>query len=132
MLTLTKASEGVHVIESVLLRPRARPWNLWRYDRDALGLTLVFPGWTARTARRDFREFAKETVSINIPAHLAVRCLWLDIEPMREFEDAFHAWMEALRTHSRVSGHERRLDATAARVFELIEAAAETQPAEWA
>jgi hypothetical protein len=98
MLALTAACEGLHVVEHVLLRPRS-PGAVWRAGRDALRVTLVFPGWTVRTRREDFRAFAQETAELNCPAHVAIECLWLDIRAMREFEARCARWMAFLRAH---------------------------------
>ncbi len=120
MLGLTVASEGLHLVEHILLRPRAEPKD----TRDlALKVTLVAPSWTARTVRPAFRNFASETARINCPAHLAIRCLWLGLDEMAHFEEAFARWTEALRKYCVDGGDDAALDAAAEDVLRLIEPA---------
>jgi hypothetical protein len=83
---------------------------------------LVFPGWTARTSRQEFRDFAEETVSINSPAHVAVQCIWLSLSEMREFEGVFGAWMGTLRDHCQGRAGNVELDAASQAVLALIPA----------
>lgn len=118
MLEMTAACEGLHVVEPILLRPRGSPPA--DLDRFALSVTLVFPAWTARTARSEFRHFADETARINVPAHLAVSTVWLDIEQMDRFEDSYEAWMQALRDYSHGRAGAAVLDESAQAVLDLI------------
>lgn len=100
LLHINVESEGLHVVEHVLLRPvgaspahdalSGLPTNFY-----SLRLTAVFPRWTTRTAQENFRRFADETVRINCPAHLAPRCLWLDFNAMQHFEVAYAQWLSA-------------------------------------
>ncbi len=98
LLALTDACEGLHIVDHVLLRPRDRNQPL-----DAafhlLRATVVFPGWTARTARPDFHAFAQETVSINFPAHVTADCLWLGVKEMARFERDYGRWAGLLRAY---------------------------------
>ncbi|SEL37861.1 hypothetical protein SAMN05216359_10898 [Roseateles sp. YR242] len=99
MLHLDQESEGLHVIEHVLLRPlRDRS-----PEHEALKLapgfhqlkvTAVLPGWTSRTAQPAFRNFAAETLRISTPAHLALRLRWLDLPAMQRFEELHEQWLD--------------------------------------
>ena len=118
MLCLNSLCEGLHVVEHILLRPRAAGAEV---DPAFHGLraTFVFPNWTARTSRPAFQTFAKETIDINCPAHVAGECLWLDFAQMRSFEAKFATWTSRLRAHVGASDTARaeateRLDAAAA------------------
>jgi hypothetical protein len=87
--------EGLHVVEHLLLRPHAG----WPDDAQAaaffaLRLSVVFPDWTTRSQRRNFRHFAQDTVRINCPAHLDARCLWLSPVAMAAFEAAYKTWLD--------------------------------------
>ncbi len=120
VLGLTVASEGLHLVEHILLRPRKASTD----TRDlALKVTVVAPGWTARAHRDAFRSFAAETARINCPAHLAIRCLWLDLEEMAEFEAAFARWTEALCQHCEDDGDDAALNDAAKAVLRLVEPA---------
>lgn len=125
MLVLTDECEGMHVVEHILLRPRNGAADLGRLG---LHVSLVLPGWTARTHRQGFRDLVKETALINMPAHVAVDVLWLDMDDMARFEDAYGHWMELLRayTHDRAQGE--GLDEASRRVRDLIGRARRAEP----
>jgi hypothetical protein len=96
VIELNAESEGMHVIEHVLLRP-ARIKATARTPRSfySLRLTVVFPAWTARAHDAGFRRFAEETVALNCPAHVHAECLWLGVRKMRQFERRHLRWLEA-------------------------------------
>jgi hypothetical protein len=102
-------SEGLHLVEHLLLRPlgpgpsaqEAIPADFFSYR-----LTAVFPGWTARGADRDFRRLASETLALHLPAHLEARCLWPDFHALKDFERRYEAWLEAKRAHSGRQPHQ--------------------------
>lgn len=96
---LDAACEGLHVVEHVLLRP-LRPGAGAGAGAPAaafyrLQLSVVFPDWTQRCHQPGFQRLAEETVSINCPAHLRPRCLWLAPAAMAAFETAYVAWLDA-------------------------------------
>jgi hypothetical protein len=82
---LNRPSEGLYVVEDALLRGTS------------LRLSVVQPGWTARTADPEFRRLAEETVAFLCPAHLDHRVLWLEHAEMAEFESRHLAWRVAYR-----------------------------------
>ena len=96
-----RRSEGLHLVEHVLLRPRTGEANAGGAGFDpafhAARLTVVMPGWTVRCADRDFRNFAEETVREHCPAHLHPGFLWLGPAAMAEFEALHDAWRAALQ-----------------------------------
>ena len=98
LLALTDACEGLHIVDHVLLRPR-EPGQTLDPAFHALRATVVFPGWTARTARPDFHAFAQETVDINFPAHVTAGCLWLGVREMARFERDYARWAGLLRAY---------------------------------
>lgn len=100
LMHLSLESEGLHVVEHVLLRPVGESPQHARLDGlpadfYALRLSAVFPAWTARCAQPNFQRLADETVQINCPAHVAARCLWLGHEAMHDFETAYAEWLQA-------------------------------------
>ncbi|MES2937665.1 MAG: hypothetical protein V4864_08275 [Pseudomonadota bacterium] len=103
LLRVSEQSEGLFVLEHVLLRPvgsSAAHQQLRQQHQlpdDALHnrLTVVFPAWPPRCGDPNFRAFAAETVELNAPAHLQAHCLWLDWPAMREFELHCERWMRA-------------------------------------
>lgn len=108
---LNIASEGVHLVEHLLLRAR-RPGGMSAQgeprgpgreggagDFHAHRISVVFPAWTARFADLEFRQLAQETVCRNLPAHLFPEFLWLDFVAMRDFEQRQRLWRDRLRAH---------------------------------
>jgi hypothetical protein len=86
-------------------------------------VTVVLPGWTQRTSQPAFRNFAEETLRISCPAHLTLRCVWLDAEPMQRFEDTYSAWLEAHLAWAGAPDSDRArtlADETACRVIERL------------
>ncbi|WP_431262526.1 hypothetical protein ACQ859_20605 [Roseateles chitinivorans] len=125
---LDQESEGLHVVEHVLLRPlrqdaasHARLGLSKEFHH--LRVTVVLPGWTQRSAQPAFRTFAEETLRISCPSHLSLRCVWLDAEPMQRFEDTYAAWLEARLAWVASADDERArtlADETACRVIERL------------
>lgn len=92
-------SEGLHLVEHVLLRPRRSDAPARRLEVPpgfhALRLSVVLPAWTVRTREPNFQRFAEDTLRINSPAHVAARCLWLDFDRMVRFETRWQEWLAA-------------------------------------
>jgi len=97
---LDENSEGMHIVEHILLRPVGdeppEPSALTPGpDFHELRLTVVLPGWTARTRQPAFRRFAEDTLRSNCPAHLALECRWLEFDALQRFELDLERWMQA-------------------------------------
>ena len=132
LLRLHHDSEGMHVIEHVLLRPQVRGGGALaalRLPADffSLRVTVVMPAWTVRTHQSAFRRFAEETVRINCPSHLSVSCQWLDFDAMQRFEERYEAWLQLrcawCTPPADAAGavpSAQQLDAAAARVIECL------------
>jgi hypothetical protein len=115
LLRLNHESEGLHVVEHVLLRPvgmRAHP-GVTR-DFHELRLSVVFPAWSARCHRAEFRQLAQDTVELNAPAHLRVQCLWLGFDDMLAFESCYVQWLDAKLTHTQQPSQEHAASLNAA------------------
>jgi hypothetical protein len=99
-------SEGVHVIEHILLRPRRDGDRLMQVclpsDCDFCGeqdpysfrLHVVFPYWPARFQDLGFRRYAERLIREETPAHILPRICWVGNEEMRELDAAWRAWLE--------------------------------------
>jgi len=131
VLQINHASEGLHVVEHVLLRPRRADGPHQRLQHDSafytLRISVVFPGWTVRTIQEGFRAFAEETVRMNCPAHVAAQCLWFDVPAMRSFEKDFDRWLGALRSYRGGAAEDnaaRRLDHASCAVIAHLHPAA--------
>lgn len=94
---LERGCEGLHVIEHLLLRPLAGTAAHAEVPATfhAHQVTVVLPGWTQRARRTAWRDLAAETLAVNVPAQLQLRCLWLDPDAMQVFEAHLQAWLQA-------------------------------------
>ena len=92
-------SEGLHLVEHLLLRPfvRVHPIPDLSMDYYNFRVSVIFPSWPARCADNEFRKLAEETVRINAPAHIAVDIYWLGFQEMLEFEIFYHDWLDCKR-----------------------------------
>lgn len=128
MLHLDQECEGMHVLEHVLLRPvRAEspehqalklPPHFHR-----LRITAVLPGWTTRTAQKNFRRFARETLRSHTPVHLSLSMRWLALEDMQAFETLYEEWLDsrlALSSAPEDLRAQTRTDRVAARLIDLM------------
>ncbi len=101
LIDLSKASEGMHVIEHILLRPEN--FNSMNHDikqKFANRISVVFPVWTSRCQDLRFRDLAEQTVRKNCPAHIAVEFHWLDFPTMCEFEYLYESWLREKKSGS--------------------------------
>jgi len=97
LLLLNKDSEGLHVVEHILLRPQPDSSNpAPGSDQDAdffsFRISVIFPLWTTRCQDRQFRMLAEETLRLNAPAHVYPEFYWLDFTRMVEFEGIYQHW----------------------------------------
>lgn len=117
---LNIGSEGLHLVEHVLLRPRGadagEPSDSAFYSNR---ISVIFPGWSARFSDPDFRSLAQETVCRNLPAHLYPEFHWLDFTAMRDFEQRRRLWLDKLRGHAETADAER-LDGAAASLVQFL------------
>lgn len=122
IVLLNSESEGMHVVEHILLRPRcsaaeASGEATSSPDFFAFRLSLVFPVWTARFRDRRFRQLVKETVRLNCPAHLVPQVYWLGFADMLEFEALQQNWLRCL-AHGEVAPSE--IDGAAGRLRDFL------------
>ena len=85
---LNQESEGMHVVEHILLRP-AEPWAAEEDDFYSNRISVVLPNWTARCGNRQFQLLVEETVRLNCPAHVMPTFYWLDVARLAEFEGLY-------------------------------------------
>ena len=114
LTAVSEQSEGLHVIEHILLRARSAQMPAVPEGGElfySFRVSVVFPGWTARCCDPQFREMAEETVVENCPAHVFPDFYWLSLEQMSEFEKLYQKWLELL---SRTSDDPAEQDQAAA------------------
>lgn len=99
--TINDQSEGFHLVEHLLLRPRLKsaeePDPALQDNFFNFTLSLVFPAWTARFINPNFRQFVQSLVNENLPAHLLPRIYWLDYVGMQAFESLYQQWLNELQ-----------------------------------
>jgi uncharacterized protein len=99
-------SEGMHLVENILLRPLDDAYKLFKVclpencsfcgeeDPYSFRITLVLPFWPDRFSDMNFRNFTSKTIRREIPAHLLPRICWVNPAQMFEFEDAWLKWRQ--------------------------------------
>ncbi len=97
--TLNIMSEGMHLVEHLLLRPvdgakGAKGSGDIPDDFFFLRASVVLPSWPARCTNPGFRRLAEETIRLNGPAHVAIDFYWLGFQQMLVFEILYHDWLE--------------------------------------
>ena len=95
LLRLNILSEGLHIVEHILLRPTAKQKHgTSRIPDDFYDfrISVIFPAWTARFNNEKFRSLAEETVRLNCPAHISIQYYWIDFDKMIKFEILYKKW----------------------------------------
>lgn len=99
-------NEGLHVIEHILLRPRADGDPLLQVclpkdcafcgeqDPYSFRLHVVLPYWPERFQDLAFRRYAERLIREETPAHIMPRICWVGNEEMRDLDRSWHAWLE--------------------------------------
>ncbi|MCK6436742.1 hypothetical protein [Rivihabitans pingtungensis] len=90
------ADEGLYVLEHVLLRPQGAAATAWPAD-ESLRLSVLLPDWPLRFCNPEFRRHVHTLACQFAPAHLALRCHWLDFAAMQAFEQRYADWADARR-----------------------------------
>lgn len=119
-------SEGFHLIEHILLRPRfeapttnnsgaAQSQNDYKLmqvclndncefcgeeDPYSFRATLVIPYWPEKFRDLNFRKYFEELLNKETPAHILLKICWLDNVQMLDFEMAFKEWIANLQDYS--------------------------------
>lgn len=102
-------SEGLYLIEHLLLRPRSLLADLPEVcigtdagcsDEDwfSFRASIVLPYWPQRFQSIAFRQFFERLVREQAPAHVLLKVCWIDHEQMVELELALHEWLDRLAT----------------------------------
>lgn len=63
------------------------------YDPYSFWISIVLPYWPERFRDMNFRRFVERTLRLEAPAHVALKICWIDVEQMRQFDLAYHAWL---------------------------------------
>ncbi|MBI1181882.1 MAG: hypothetical protein GC201_15150 [Alphaproteobacteria bacterium] len=100
-------SEGMHLIEHILLRPAAAGDELMRVclgdecdfcgeeDPYSFRVSAVLPYWPERFRDLNFRALLERTIREEAPAHVQVKVCWIGQRQMTELDAAYHDWLTA-------------------------------------
>ncbi|MDF2177185.1 hypothetical protein P2G88_02865 [Aliiglaciecola sp. CAU 1673] len=95
LVQLNQQSEGLHVIEHLLLKnPKAKD-NVLPDSFFSGRISLFMPDWTVRFVDEGFKALAMETVLLSCPAHLRADLYFLDFEQMYQLEKRYKYWRSA-------------------------------------
>lgn len=94
LIQINTESEGLHVVEHVLLKPQAGGVaSHIAEDFYPFRISVLLPAWSARCHDPQFRMLAEETVNLNTPAHIHAQFYWLEFHKMYEFEILHENWL---------------------------------------
>jgi hypothetical protein len=111
-LKITCDSEGLHLIEHILLRPRSNQFALapvcldldcdfcGEQDPYSFRISIVLPYWTTHFRNLSFRNYFEDIVRQESPAHTTVKVCWIANGSLYEFENAYKNWITALANYS--------------------------------
>ncbi len=99
-------SEGLFVVEHVLLRPHVKGHPVFRIcpsdDSDCVfndpysyQISVILPAWEKRFQNMDFRRFVEKTIRQETPAHVFPKICWVDEIQLSEFEGCYQEWLFA-------------------------------------
>ncbi|WP_147114409.1 hypothetical protein [Tateyamaria sp. syn59] len=101
-------SEGMHLIEHILLRPRTTNDAFFQVclnddcafcgeeDPYSFRVSVVLPYWPERFRNLHFRRFAERVIREECPAHIHPRICWVDNADMAALDAAHQDWRRAL------------------------------------
>ncbi|WP_417910167.1 hypothetical protein [Candidatus Electronema sp. PJ] len=103
LIRLNQESEGMHLVEHILLRPAdiaeaTRRAESSTSDFYSHRISVVLPNWTARCGQEHFRQLLEETVRLCCPAQVMPTFCWLTFAQMCEFEWLYAAWLKKKQT----------------------------------
>ena len=131
-------SEGMHLIEHILLRPMATGDKLMQMclgeDCTACGeedpysfrVSVVLPYWPTRFRNLNFRALLERTIREEAPAHVQVKVCWIGQQQMTEFDLAYRAWLAA---KGAAAPDATTVSSAARRLIEILEALTTVYPA---
>ncbi len=100
-------TEGMHLVEHILLRPFAKGDPLMdvclgeecgfcgEEDPYSFRVSVVLPYWPERFRNLYFRALLERTLREEAPAHVQVKVCWIGQQQMIDFDRAYRAWLTA-------------------------------------
>jgi hypothetical protein len=118
LIQLNQNSEGLYVVEPILLRTGDNNAPLSDYANRVI---IVLPGYTARFNKLKFREQVEQLIIENSPAHLLTQCQWLDFSAFSQFEILYSHWRQAKSRALQYSENQQECDATAQQLYQFLQ-----------
>jgi len=131
-------SEGMHMIEHILLRPVASGDRLMTVCLDdecgfcgeedpySFRVSVVLPYWPARFRNLHFRALLERTIREEAPAHVQVKVCWIGQRQMAQLDAAYLAWLSA---RAAATPNAATVRSTAKALIDVLEALATVYPA---
>lgn len=100
--------EGFHLIEHILLRPKAKNDPLMQPCMADLGhpcgdqdpyshrISVLCPAWPHRFRSLEFRRFFERTLRTETPAHIHARICWISNQAMARLDRLYRDWLNAV------------------------------------
>ena len=66
-------------------------------------VSVLFPNWPARFKDDNFREWLKRSIMQSAPAHVGIRFHWEDFRFIRDFEQRYSPWLDAMQNRDTIS-----------------------------
>ncbi len=63
-------------------------------DPYSFKISVVLPSWPAKFHNQRLQILFENIIKLHAPAHSRVKCYWLTLDKMAEFEDVHHQWLE--------------------------------------
>jgi len=104
-LSANPLTEGMYLIENILLRPGSNadpflpvcvdPSCTECVDDDPYSyrLHIVLPADAGRFKNMDFRRFVEETIRAEVPAHIVPKICWAESDAIAKLANAYKAWL---------------------------------------
>ncbi len=99
------SSEGMHIAEHILLRPKDEDDSLMPIFIDpdcehcqldnpyTYVASVVLPYWQGRFMNMDFRRFLERKIRYEAPAHVFLKICWVSNSQLKEFEKRYKKWL---------------------------------------
>lgn len=102
---LTDGTEGMYLLEMILLRPLSSPdpfvpicsdpncTDCADCDPYSYRIHVILPAYAGRFQQMPFRRFAEEVIRQETPAHIVPRICWINKDDMTDFQAAYRDWI---------------------------------------
>jgi len=117
LIALSKACEGFHLLEHVLLRPRSGVERAVEPGFYAHRVSVILPSFTARFGDKGCQAWIEQLIAQNLPAHVLPSFYWLDFAYVAWFEMRYREWLGELAD----GGDPARIDEAAGKLIDVLD-----------